>query len=132
MTENNNKSQFISYGNISFNRVEKQNYFSYSITKKIYDKTSNTFKIDGMITLNRFADLSIIKYCFKQCIKQDINYESYSFKNVDNIGYICCKTYELDGEKKQQFLTLKFSELLNLFDLIDRVLAIYIKPGINK
>ena len=135
MTENNNnKSQSVNYGTLSFMRKEiklnNNTVYNYSIMKKSFDKEAKQFKIDGMITLNKFTDLSLIKYFFKQCIKQDVDCLPYRFKKIDNTGYYtCCKTYEVNGETKQQFLNLTFIELLSLFDLIDRVQAIYIKPS---
>lgn len=130
--------QSISYGTLNFSIYERQGQFgpqkSFVLSKRVYNKETRNFDKVGNVQLKNFADLSTIKVLLRNYEKgKTIN--SYSLYQYAETGiYIFSKEYQnKEGAKEFQKINLETQEVYQLIDLIDRVLALNIKPiSVNK
>lgn len=125
--------QSINYGTLAFAIFEKQvkenTFKNYSISKRIFNKATQQFDKVGNIQLESFNDLSLIKHGLKLAFKKDTDFMPYKFMQDEN-NFTLLKNYvDRDNQPQQQKLTLTLKETFSLIDLIDRILAINIKPN---
>ena len=124
--------QSINYGTLNFAIFESEYngkpIKNYSLSKKEFNKETNTLINVGNIGVNKFQDLSVIKFLLKNCLAKDRTVNPYAtFKNEKSIHLV--KFYvDKENNDKQQVIELLPSEVLAMLDLIERVLAINIKP----
>ena len=124
--------QSINYGTLNFAIFESEYngkpIKNYSLSKKEFNKETNTSINVGNIGVNKFQDLSVIKFLLKNCLVKDKTVHPYgTFKNEKSIHLV--KFYvDKENNDKQQVIELLPSEVLAMLDLIERVLAINIKP----
>lgn len=124
--------QSINYGTLNFAIFESEYngkpIKNYSLSKKEFNKETNTSINVGNIGVNKFQDLSVIKFLLKNCLVKDKTVNPYgTFKNENTIHLVKFYT-DKENNDKQQVIELLPSEVLAMLDLIERVLAINIKP----
>lgn len=131
---NNKLIQTINYGSLSFSVFEEDfnnnKIKKYSITKKVWDNNSKTFEKKGNIGLNKLQDLSLIKWFLKNAFGEhgDKKIGVYGIQTINNKKTLFKSYIDKTGAENKQLLPLETEEILQLIDLIDRILAINIKP----
>lgn len=125
--------QSISYGTLNFSIYERDGLYgpqkNFVISKKIYNKETRNFDKVGNVQLKNFADLSTIKVLLRNYEKGKtvVPYSINRYQETDY--YIFSKEYmDKNNQKNYQTINLEIQEVYQLIDLIDRVLALNIKP----
>lgn len=132
MSEN-KLSQVITYSNLSFSVFEKSYndkiIKNYNLRKTKFNKEENKSETVASISLDNFNDLSLIKKMLSSCISKDTHYMPYTIMRLPANNFSLIKAYkDKNNDDKQQNIELTPKEVFCMLDLIERVLAINIKP----